>query len=71
MIEFMRQDRRVVEKLFGGAATLIETSGSGAGPGAVTIKIGTHTVAQGATLREALTTSSISEETAQKKMVGK
>jgi hypothetical protein len=67
MVEFMRQDRRVVEKLFGGAATLIETSGSGAGPGRLTIKIGGRVVGDGATLREALTTSRISERTAQKK----
>lgn len=69
MIEFMRQDRRVVEKLFGGAATLIETSGSGAGPGRLTIKIGGRVVGSGASLREVITATRIGKETAQE-MVG-
>lgn len=54
MIEHMRADRLIVERLFGPAAQLVETVGTRIKPGSVEIRIGGRTVASGGTLQEAL-----------------
>lgn len=54
MIEFMRQERRVVQQLFGGLATLTETAGTRRGPGTVEIRIDDQVVGIGRSFRAAL-----------------
>lgn len=54
MIEHLRQERRVVQQLYGGAAQLIETAGTRIGPGTVEITVEGRPVGQGSSFREAL-----------------
>jgi len=54
MVEHMRAERRIVLRLFGPSARLVETVGTSKGPGTVEVRIGDRTVASGGTLREVL-----------------
>lgn len=64
MIEHMRQEKTVVNQLYGGLARLIETARTAAGPGRVEIRIGEQVVGMGGDFRQALTHRSEANEQA-------
>lgn len=54
MIEHLRAERRIVERLYDGAAQLVETAGTRAGPGTVVVRVDGRPVAVGGSFQAAL-----------------